>query len=1067
MLFLYDKNDIALKGEGRGSLQDFLTEPQVTWNSSGFFELEFTYLIQGDLANHIVRDAYIKTTTKPDDDTYLSFTVYEVEPDYIENTIYVKAELTLLHELRDRVVPSNAYTGTAGAMMRNLKANLDRALDFEIVDNTTRQSYVEFEDTNAYEIIFGDSGIVEATGVEIDINERGFILRDVMGTVHQDELRESDYVSQLTINENHNDIVTRIIPTTVLMVDTAVRDGDRYTRETVETRVYGTPIVSSVVDDKDYRVRTQFVEYRNEQIEGEVKTYTYQREGETETLEMNYYLYEDVSQLNQDALGFFGVNSGIDEPNIELTIETLGLNPVENNYLQSLSKYDIVTVYLEDIHDSYKLYEVQVNETVYEPLVNQITKLGFTTESITLREATRNVNEGRVSSQRLQAELERQRQKDLEKRLRNYIYDARGRRMEFGSVLPDPDEYSNGDIYYLETADGSDIYELVDGAWEFKVGDKTGQIVEDAIREIQEQTDEIAEELETNIGRTDTLFEEWEDMKESFNYDELENSFINIVGNDGKWVYSNNRLHVEGQQTSDVSSNEVILTLEEGEKVLTHNGEGFSVGNDYTFSYANPTFVERPNSAVTVNFEPIPLHETLIGISPKHPQYPISARRVTSNNNLFNKIYHDDYTVTASSEWYQLAYKNVKIDKNQTVILPLIYKDGELTIEHNYVEISIEGVQLDGWRTQTRIEYVPFIREIVNDNSIYPEESYISQNGVTGQNTYEYQAEYVQGQFTGNIKDEKVIARIDPINEIFIQGTKTDTVPTSVVKFEFRDNSNLNVVHMGDSIIMGYGRQVKVPEVVEKTLQANSVINAGFGGTMANLHPNAEFAKISFVNLADSIASGNFSLQENMNLPGLNSSQRSAYMETAYRLRDVDWYETDALILSYGVNDWTDGTPIGTVNTKDKETYLGALKYGIDVIKAKYPHLQILLTQPIYWSDPSTGETIHTRTNSKGNKLTEFINALPQLGYPIAQTYDELGINDNNKSQYFDDNDGVHPNDNGNILLGTKIGRDFNQFITVSERPEPPVVPTETATVNFEFSEEPVQTATVNFEIRG
>lgn len=848
MLFLYDKNDIALKGEGRGSLQDFLTEPQVTWNSSGFFELEFTYLIQGDLANHIVRDAYIKTTTKPDDDTYLSFTVYEVEPDYIENTIYVKAELTLLHELRDRVVPSNAYTGTAGAMMRNLKANLDRALDFEIVDNATRQSYVEFEDTNAYEIIFGDSGIVEATGVEIDINERGFILRDVMGTVHQDELRESDYVSQLTINENHNDIVTRIIPTTVLMVDTAVRDGDRYTRETVETRVYGTPIVSSVVDDKDYRVRTQFVEYRNEQIEGEVKTYTYQREGETETLEMNYYLYEDVSQLNQDALGFFGVSSGIDEPNIELTIETLGLNPVENNYLQSLSKYDIVTVYLEDVHDSYKLYEVQVNETVYEPLVNQITKLGFTTESITLREATRNVNEGRVSSQKLQAELERQRQKDLEKRLRNYIYDARGRRMEFGSVLPNPDEYSNGDIYYLETADGSDIYELVDGAWEFKIGDKTGQIVEDAIREIQEQTDEIAEELETNIGRTDTLFEEWEDMKESFNYDELENSFINIVGNDGKWVYSNNRLHVEGQQTSDVSSNEVILTLEDGEKVLTHNGEGFSVGNDYTFSYANPTFVERPNSAVTVNFEPIPMHETFIGISPKHPQYPISARRVTSNNNLFNKIYHDDYTVTASSDWYQLAYKNVKIDKNQTVILPLIYKDGELTIEHNYVEISIEGVQLDGWRTQTvKVINLPyketpytvtankkfhhsqtktvtinpatptqslvfelerkigewlehtwtepelFTTQVIDDINVRPENSHVQTVGKNGVRTYSEQREWIDNEWTGEWRNRTSSITNQSVTQVEVNGTavvtwrnaqRTESIPYTSSSYE-------------------------------------------------------------------------------------------------------------------------------------------------------------------------------------------------------------------------------------------------------------------------------------------
>lgn len=56
MIFLYSKLDIQNKGEGLGSLHDFVEEPIVTWNASGYLEVEFKYFLYGDLAEHMIPD---------------------------------------------------------------------------------------------------------------------------------------------------------------------------------------------------------------------------------------------------------------------------------------------------------------------------------------------------------------------------------------------------------------------------------------------------------------------------------------------------------------------------------------------------------------------------------------------------------------------------------------------------------------------------------------------------------------------------------------------------------------------------------------------------------------------------------------------------------------------------------------------------------------------------------------------------------------------------------------------------------------------------------------------------
>ena len=355
--------------------------------------------------------------------------------------------------------------------------------------------------------------------------------------------------------------------------------------------------------------------------------------------------------------------------------------------------------------------------------------------------------------------------------------------------------------------------------------------------EIEKQANDLESNVATNKERTDSLFQEWETMKEDFNYDGLENSFINIIGDDGRWIYSDNRLYEQGQDTTQATSDKVVLTLEEMEKVFSHNGEGFSIGNEYTFSFANPTFVERPNSVLTVSFEPSVQHDVHISLVSERPQYPNYNQTISSGSGVFNKAYHDDYTVSVSSEWYLPVIENITVDKAQIVTLPLVYRDGSLTINHNDTNISIDGEVIENnlsdvtlpykatayaitatkkyhhsetkevsinpttpnqtidfnlirktgdWVSTQYTEPEPFETDVVNDVNVRPENSYVDTVGVNGVRTFTEEREWIDNEWTGEWRNRSSQVTTAPVTQVEINGTaviewrdksRTETIP--------------------------------------------------------------------------------------------------------------------------------------------------------------------------------------------------------------------------------------------------------------------------------------------------
>ena len=267
---------------------------------------------------------------------------------------------------------------------------------------------------------------------------------------------------------------------------------------------------------------------------------------------------------------------------------------------------------------------------------------------------------------------------------------ANGKNRSTAGPMPVPNP-QNGDLWWYHPTDRPDevelrIYNGESGLWERK--GVTSEQIDAKFREIKEQTDALDESLELTHNATLGLLDDWEEFKNNLELPETD-LIWNIIGDDGRWVYSDNRLFVMGQHDNDVTSNEVVVTLEDGEKVFTHNGEGFSIGNDYTFSFANPRFVERPNAVLTVRRNVDPKQVSNITVDCHYPPYPDYSANNDNRDNIFNKCYHQIYTVTAARAWYVTQSVEVDITQNETVTLPVVYKTGTLTVTHNDATLEV------------------------------------------------------------------------------------------------------------------------------------------------------------------------------------------------------------------------------------------------------------------------------------------------------------------------------------------------------------------------------------------
>ena len=247
---------------------------------------------------------------------------------------------------------------------------------------------------------------------------------------------------------------------------------------------------------------------------------------------------------------------------------------------------------------------------------------------------------------------------------------------------------------------------------------------------------------------------------------------------------------------------------------------------------------------------------------------------------------------------------------------------------------------------------------------------------------------------------------------------------------EWKKLAGKTVVNFGDSI---FGQR-RPPEDISTYLAritGATVHNCGFGGCHMSNHWGEIYNPFSMCNLADSIASGDWTAQEN----ALTSSELPGYFAEAIAiLKSLDFSKVDIITIAYGTNDWNSNDNIeNNNNLYSKDTFAGALRYSIEKLLTAYPNLKIFICSQTYrWFPDDNGNFIEdsdTKENGYKVKLTDYVAKTEEIAkayhLPFIDNYYSLGFNKFNRSKYFKTTDGTHPLPEGCRLIAEHMANEL------------------------------------------
>lgn len=232
------------------------------------------------------------------------------------------------------------------------------------------------------------------------------------------------------------------------------------------------------------------------------------------------------------------------------------------------------------------------------------------------------------------------------------------------------------------------------------------------------------------------------------------------------------------------------------------------------------------------------------------------------------------------------------------------------------------------------------------------------------------------------------------------------------------------IVNFGDSVFGNFNDSTSISNNIAKNTNA-TVYNVGFGGCQMSDRPDRGWKAFSMCNLATAVATDDWTLQDAAvaDKPSGMPSYFDSHLNT---LKNLDFNEVDIITIAYGTNDYTAGDTLDdTNNPKNINTFAGALRYSVETILNKYPHLRVLIGTPTYrlWlSDGEITAESDTRTFGGGYTLAQMRDKILDIGkeyhIPVLNTYDDLCCTKYNWPAFFGPTDGVHPHAEGRAKVG-------------------------------------------------
>lgn len=255
---------------------------------------------------------------------------------------------------------------------------------------------------------------------------------------------------------------------------------------------------------------------------------------------------------------------------------------------------------------------------------------------------------------------------------------------------------------------------------------------------------------------------------------------------------------------------------------------------------------------------------------------------------------------------------------------------------------------------------------------------------------------------------------------------------------EHRTDIQAKVLFLGDSIVGQYRDDTSIPALTAAQLET-TVINGAFGGTTMSLQ-NRESREtyyhdgLSFSQLARAIAAQDFGTQQTIRTKDYVTMN---FGDIVDELDTVDYSSIKMVIIIYGMNDYTTGSPIGNpLDPEDCCTMEGAMRTGISLLRQAYPELRMIFMSPTYcWFINTMGTTYETcETNDYGGGyLEEYVEAqrrvAAECGVEFLDLYHDFYPHEEYQEWSIYTEDGMHPNEAGR----QKIAQALAEYLQKNE----------------------------------
>lgn len=215
------------------------------------------------------------------------------------------------------------------------------------------------------------------------------------------------------------------------------------------------------------------------------------------------------------------------------------------------------------------------------------------------------------------------------------------------------------------------------------------------------------------------------------------------------------------------------------------------------------------------------------------------------------------------------------------------------------------------------------------------------------------------------------------------------------------------LVFIGDSTFGNFSGSLAITGIAEGFTGAK-VLNCGYGG-MTAAYGNPDHPAMG--ELLKVIEQGDGS-----NVTGLQDSVPAVAVSAGLR-QAVGQGKDMVIFLVFGINDYIEAIPVSGEDPYAPDTYMGAMRTGIEKLQSLFGECQLVLITPNFIKYNNFGMNPVGETESV---YMDYVNAVRELGeeyaLPVLDFYGELGIERDNFAEYLQDE--IHPNETSRFNMG-------------------------------------------------